>query len=351
MLKRLQQKWNVSGRQFFLILCVFAITGTTTAWLTRVVTGWAGFTDQTFWLWKLLLRLAMLVIGYQVILLTVAFLFGQFPFFWKFEKRMLRWIAGKRSAVSSQPSAVSGQLSAVSGQPSAISNEQSNLKRQMSNQQSAIGNQQSAVSDQSSNLKSTISNQQSVHLAVFASGAGSNAQKIIDYFRDHPAIKISLIVSNKPQAGVLQIAQKEKIASLIIEREKFFRGDGYVNELKALDIHWIILAGFLWKVPETLIQAFPGKIINIHPALLPKYGGKGMYGHFVHEAVIAAGEKESGITIHYVDEHFDHGQHILQAICPIEPGDTPESLAKKVQLLEHKHYPAIIEKLVIENQA
>ncbi|MGN6493934.1 MAG: phosphoribosylglycinamide formyltransferase [Agriterribacter sp.] len=348
MLKRLRQKWNVSGRQFFLILCVFAITGTTTAWLTRVITAWAGFTSNTFWLWKLLLRLAMLVVGYQVILLTVAFLFGQFPFFWKFEKRMLGWmgirVGGKRYKEKGK------KQSAVSHQQSAISHEQLNIKSQMSNQQSAVSGQPSAVSKQPSNLKSQISNQQSVFLAVFASGTGSNAQKIIDYFRGHPIIKISLIVSNKPQAGVLQIAQKEKIASLIIEKENFFRGDGYVAELKALNIHWIILAGFLWKVPETLIRAFPGKIINIHPALLPKYGGKGMYGHFVHEAVIAAAEKESGITIHYVDEHFDHGQHILQVICPVEEGDTPESLAKKVQVLEHKHYPEVIERLIREEK-
>lgn len=338
MLKRLQQKWNVSGRQFFIILCVFAITGTTTAWLTRVVTAWAGFTDETFWLWKLLLRLAMLVIGYQVILLTVAFIFGQFPFFWKFEKRMLRWmgIRWKEEGIGYEEEG--NQPSAISYQQSAVSHQHTNLKSQMSN-----------LKSEPSNLKSQISNHK--FLAVFASGTGSNAQKIIDYFRGHPFIKISLIVSNKPQAGVLQIAQNEKIASLIIEKENFFRGDGYVNELKALNIHWVVLAGFLWKVPETLIQAFPGKIINIHPALLPKYGGKGMYGHFVHEAVIAAAEKESGITIHYVDEHFDHGQHILQVTCPIEPGDTPESLAKKVQVLEHRHYPQIIERLITEDQA
>ncbi|MBX3256799.1 MAG: phosphoribosylglycinamide formyltransferase [Chitinophagaceae bacterium] len=216
----------------------------------------------------------------------------------------------------------------------------------MSDGRSAVSSQLSAAGSEASNLKSQISNLHPVHLAVFASGTGSNAQKIIDYFRDHPTIKSTLIVSNKPEAGVLEIARREKIASLIINRENFFRGDGYAGELKALDIHWIILAGFLWKVPESLIQAFPGKIINIHPALLPKYGGKGMYGHFVHEAVIAAGEKESGITIHYVDEQFDHGQHIFQATCPIAPGDSPELLAKKVQALEHTHYPPVIEKLV-----
>lgn len=184
------------------------------------------------------------------------------------------------------------------------------------------------------------------NLAIFASGTGSNAQKIIDRFRNHPHIHISLIVSNKPQAGVLQIAEKEKIDTLIINKEQFFRGDGYVAELKTAGIDWIILAGFLWKIPEQLIAAFPNRIINIHPALLPKYGGKGMYGHFVHEAVIAAGEKESGITIHFVDEHFDHGTHIFQERCGIDATDTPETLAGKIQVLEHRYFPKVIEKLV-----
>lgn len=184
------------------------------------------------------------------------------------------------------------------------------------------------------------------NLAIFASGAGSNAQKIIDHFRDHPQIHISLIVTNKPGAGVLQIATTEQIKTIVIDKEKFFRGDGYVPELKAAGIDWVILAGFLWKIPETLINAFPNKIVNIHPALLPKYGGKGMYGHFVHEAVIAAGEQESGITIHFVDEHFDHGKHIFQATCPIDSSDTPETLAKKVQVLEHLHFPQVIEQLL-----
>ncbi|MBX3239672.1 MAG: phosphoribosylglycinamide formyltransferase [Chitinophagaceae bacterium] len=184
------------------------------------------------------------------------------------------------------------------------------------------------------------------NLAIFASGTGSNAQKIIDRFRNHPHIHISLIVSNKPQAGVLQIAEREKINILIIDREQFFRGNGYTDELKTAGIDWIILAGFLWKIPEQLIAAFPNRIINIHPALLPKYGGKGMYGHFVHEAVIAAGEKESGITIHFVDEHFDHGKHIFQERCSIDATDTPETLAGKIQVLEHRYFPKVIEKLV-----
>lgn len=185
-----------------------------------------------------------------------------------------------------------------------------------------------------------------ISIAIFASGAGSNAHQIINYFKNDPAINIALIVSNKPEAGVLKIALEAAIPSLVIDKENFFRGDGYVNALQDKNIQWIILAGFLWKIPLSLIKAFPGKIINIHPALLPKYGGKGMYGHYVHEAVIASGDKESGITIHYVDEQYDHGQSIFQATCSVDKEDTPESLAKKVQALEHRHYPEVIEKLV-----
>jgi phosphoribosylglycinamide formyltransferase-1 len=183
-------------------------------------------------------------------------------------------------------------------------------------------------------------------VAIFASGAGSNAAHIIDRFRHHPSIKISLIVCNKPDAGVLEIAAKEHIPSLIIEKEQFFRGDAYVAELQRLNISFIVLAGFLWKVPSTLIQAYSGRIINIHPALLPKYGGKGFYGRLVHEAVIAAKEKESGITIHYVDELYDHGQTIFQASCFIEPNDTPDTLAQKIHWLEHEHFPRVIEELL-----
>ena len=181
-------------------------------------------------------------------------------------------------------------------------------------------------------------------IAIFASGAGSNAKKIIEYLHSNSnaTAKVSLIVSNKPDAGILKIATENKIPSIIIEKEKFLKGNAYVDELRLANIHFIVLAGFLWKVPDPLIKAFHGKMINIHPALLPKYGGKGMYGRFVHEAVIANKEKESGITIHYVDEVYDHGQIILQATCPVEIDDTPETLAKKVQVLEHRHFPATV---------
>jgi phosphoribosylglycinamide formyltransferase 1 len=183
-------------------------------------------------------------------------------------------------------------------------------------------------------------------LAIFSSGAGSNTARIIDHFRHHPSIHIPLIVCNNPNAGVLNIASNEHIQTLLIEKQRFFRGDAYLPELTRYQIDFLVLAGFLWKIPAALVQAYPRRIINIHPALLPKYGGKGMYGHFVHEAVIAAGEKESGITIHYVDELYDHGQAIFQQKLAIEPGDTPETLAKKVRDLEHRHFPRVIEEVV-----
>lgn len=185
-----------------------------------------------------------------------------------------------------------------------------------------------------------------MNLAIFASGTGTNAARIIEHFRGSSRIKVGLIVCNKPGAGVLGIAEREGIPSLVIEKEVFFRGGAYVDELRAEKIGFIVLAGFLWKIPEALVKAYPGRIVNIHPALLPKYGGKGMYGRFVHEAVIAAKDKESGITIHYVDEHYDHGQPIFQAKVIIEPGDTPETLAQKIHLLEYEHFPRVIEEVI-----
>ena len=194
----------------------------------------------------------------------------------------------------------------------------------------------------------------SINIAIFASGAGSNARKIIDFFaqqqKSDPTvdfskeknISVSLVACNKPGAGVLAIAAENNIPTVLLDKEKFFRGDGYLTELAAAKIDLIVLAGFLWKIPSALVNAYPGKIINIHPALLPKYGGKGMYGHFVHEAVIASGDKESGITIHVVDELYDHGKHIFQATCPVLPGDTPDTLAQRIHTLEHAHFPKVI---------
>ena len=184
-------------------------------------------------------------------------------------------------------------------------------------------------------------------IAIFASGTGSNAQKILSHFKTSNKIDVALIVSNKTNAGVLNFAKEYSVTTLIIEREKFLRGDGYVPELQAAKIDWIILAGFLWKIPVSLLNHWEKRIINIHPALLPKYGGKGMYGEAVHRAVLAANEKESGITIHYVDEQYDHGATIFQATCSVLSTDLVENLAEKIHALEHLHYPVVIEKVIL----
>lgn len=185
-------------------------------------------------------------------------------------------------------------------------------------------------------------------IAVFASGAGSNAARIVEYFampntRD---IEIALIVSNKPGAGVLNVAALHRIPCLIIEKERFFQGDAYITLLKEQGIEFIVLAGFLWKIPLALINAFPERIINIHPALLPKYGGQGMYGRRVHQAVIDNKESESGITIHCVDEIYDHGKIIFQCRCIIPDNTSASDLENRVRLLELEHYPRVIEDFV-----
>lgn len=195
-------------------------------------------------------------------------------------------------------------------------------------------------------LKSEQKNPASKKIAIFASGAGSNAQKIIESFLPKQEISVGLIVCNKPDAGVLQIASDFHVPVLQIEKERFFNGDAYIEKLQNAGIHFIVLAGFLWKIPQTLIDVYHNKIINIHPALLPKFGGKGMYGSKVHEAVIAAGEKESGITIHYVDEHYDNGDVIFQARCPVNENDTPDSLADRIHTLEHENFAKVIEECI-----
>jgi phosphoribosylglycinamide formyltransferase 1 len=184
-------------------------------------------------------------------------------------------------------------------------------------------------------------------IAIFGSGTGTNAQKIIDHGKQTSSLfEVSLIACNKPDAGILQIAEKEDIPSILIDKEQFYQGDGYTRILKVKNIELIVLAGFLWKIPQKLINAFPRRIINIHPALLPQYGGKGMYGAYVHQAVIDNNEKESGITIHYVDEHYDNGDIILQEKCPVLESDTAVSLAERISRIEHEYYAKVVEEVL-----
>lgn len=183
-------------------------------------------------------------------------------------------------------------------------------------------------------------------IAIFASGRGSNALSIIQHFEERAEVEVGLILSNKKSAGVLNHADDYDIAKVVIGKEDFKDGKRLLHILKTEKIDLIVLAGFLWLIPPYLISHYPNKIVNIHPALLPKYGGKGMYGHHIHKAVKAACETESGITIHFVNERYDEGRHILQMSCPLDPTDSAEQIGKKVLALEHKYFPIAIEQLL-----
>jgi phosphoribosylglycinamide formyltransferase 1 len=184
-------------------------------------------------------------------------------------------------------------------------------------------------------------------IAIFASGSGTNAQRIIEYFKDHPDISVSIVLCNKPDAFVLERAKNLSVDSMVFFRKEFYETDLVLQKLEDNKIDLIVLAGFLWLLPENLLNAYAGKIINIHPALLPKYGGKGMFGMRVHEAVIQAGEKESGISIHLVNEKYDAGEIIFQAKCVVSEKETPETLAKKIHLLEYTYFPKVIESVIL----
>ena len=183
-------------------------------------------------------------------------------------------------------------------------------------------------------------------IAIFASGSGSNAQKLMEHFKRSTDTEISLVLTNNADAYVLQRADNFEIPSHIFDKNEFYKTDEIIDLLKNLDIDFIVLAGFLWLIPKNLIAAYPGRIINIHPAILPKFGGKGMYGDHVHNAVIASGESEGGITIHYVDENYDEGEYIYQARYKIDKNDNLEMVKFKGQQLEHLHYPRIVESIV-----
>ena len=289
MLDRLKQRWKVNELQLLLILITFAIGGSLTGYAGKKILNLLAI--EKGWLW-IVIYIIIICLLWPLAVLLISIPFGQYRFFIKYIKK--------------------------------------------------IGVRMGIVRSEVRSRKSDCIH----HIVIFASGAGTNAQRIIEYFEKHPSIKVSLIVCNKLGAGVIKIADKYNIPTLIIEKERFFRRDAYIKELKERQIDFIVLAGFLWKLPAILIKAYPSRIINIHPALLPKYGGKGLYGNFVHESVLANKEKESGISIHYVDEIYDHGEIVFQQSCPVLETDTVESLANRIHALEHEHYPRVIEEIV-----
>lgn len=313
MLERLQTKWKVNGTQLFLVLCVFAIGGSATGFIGKIIMNRLPVERGLAWT---IVYILLVTLIWPMSVLLVSIPFGQFHFFLQYLKRM-----GYRLGLikKDKPQSSANQLA------------------------SSIHHAGFETLQSSSSGRERIT-----RLAIFASGTGSNAQMIITHFKNHPSIQVELIACNKPGAGVLTIAAAEKITTLLLEKEKFFRGNSYVDELRSAGIDFIILAGFLWKMPLPLIETYRNKIVNIHPALLPKYGGKGMYGSRVHEAVIDAGDEVSGITIHYVDEHYDNGDIIFQERVNINENETPESLANKIHELEHSNYPRIIEQLILQ---
>jgi phosphoribosylglycinamide formyltransferase 1 len=187
-------------------------------------------------------------------------------------------------------------------------------------------------------------------IAIFASGSGTNAQRIIEYFCGSGRIHVALVLSNKADAYVVERARNLNVPSVVFSRTEFYDTDKILHLLQEKKISFLVLAGFLWLVPDHLLKAFPNRILNIHPALLPKYGGKGMYGKKVHEAVIRSGDKESGISIHWVNEKYDEGQIICQAKCQVDEGETPDSLASKIHALEYEYYPRVIEDVIAGSQ-
>jgi folate-dependent phosphoribosylglycinamide formyltransferase PurN len=359
-IQSLQEKWKVRGSQFWLIMLTFALGGSLSGRLCSFLLNLV-FLEKNWAFW--LIYPLFLTILWPFSVIFVSFFTCQFRFFKGYLSRVGAKVFGFGSSVA---------MSESSG--------------------STLDSKTTEPSEKSVAAPSTAS-AAPIHIAIFASGAGSNARKIIEYFEGVSSgsaaagsalnsatatydsnldtvvskstssqVKVSLIVCNVPDAGVLSIAKEKGIPNLLINKTEF-AATGYVESLHNADIQFIVLAGFLWKVPEVLVRAYqPGMkidgalvngkenvskgIINIHPALLPKYGGKGMYGSRVHEAVIAAGEKESGITIHWVNEHYDEGGIIFQATCEVVSGDTPETLANKIHLLEHAHFAPTIAKML-----
>lgn len=186
-----------------------------------------------------------------------------------------------------------------------------------------------------------------IRLAVWASGQGTNAENLIRYFKSHPRIRVALVVCNKPEAPVLAKASSLKVPTMLVGKESWRQEQDILNQLRAFQIDAMVLAGFLWRIPEYLLQAYPNRIVNIHPSLLPEFGGKGMYGERVHQAVLEAGRTESGITIHLVNDSYDEGTALATFRCPVKPNDTAHTLAERIHTLEQAHLPPIVEQWVL----
>ncbi len=187
-----------------------------------------------------------------------------------------------------------------------------------------------------------------INIAIFASGSGTNAERLFEKFRNHPRGWVVVLLTNNPQAGAIARADRFGVPVVVFTKQDLAATEPVLTHLREHAVDLVVLAGFLLKIPSKLIAAYPDRIVNLHPALLPAYGGKGMYGHHVHEAVVAAGETETGISIHYVNEHYDEGRLIRQVRCAIEPDDSPEDVAARVHRLEHQHYPEVVAELVNE---
>ncbi len=310
MFSKLQTKWKVSGTQLLLVLITFALGGSLCGYAGRKLLGL--FSIEQRWLW-VLLYIILIGLLWPICVLLISVPLGQYGFFKKYVSRIGRKMFGGQEVKETE-------------------------RRE-------DGSQELGKMEVWNSEKQGIEGTGSRKVAIFASGAGSNARKIIESFKG-TGNEVVLIICNKPGAGVFDIAKDHNIPTLLIDKTGFFSEGSCIEAVRSCKADLLVLAGFLWKLPPSLVQAFPGRILNIHPALLPKYGGKGMYGSHVHEAVIAAGEKESGITIHYVDELYDHGSTIFQASCPVSENETAESLANKIHQLEHEHYPRVIREIL-----
>ena len=292
MLKRLRNKWKVSGGRLVLIITTFAIGGSLCGYAGRKILGLTAIDKGFLWVSLYIISITLL---WPISVIIVSIFTGQFSFFKRYISRVFTRMAGTKKT------------------------------------------------------------DRHVRIAVFGGGAGTNAQKIIEtlpgYFTGDPSLRASvvLVISNNPEAGVLSVAAKYNVPSEVIQLKDKTTGEiteAYLTILKKYHIDFIVLAGYLKKIPVGVIKAYSQHILNIHPALLPKFGGAGMYGMRVHEAVIAAGEIQSGISIHRVDEVYDNGKVIFRAACEIDKTETPESLAQKIHVLEHQHYAEIIAKVI-----